>query len=86
MAFMRPSNESTEPVSGTTTRSANPDREVRPTKRHRRPLEPIGPEKLRRLRTSILNGTYPLDEAVIGGLARMFLGSSAERRDEKDAR
>ncbi len=49
----------------------------------RRRLEPIGPEKLRRLRESILNGSYPLDAAVIGGLAKMFLGPDGPPSPEK---
>ena len=36
------------------------------------PLEPIGPERLKALREAIQNGTYPSDEHVMGGLARLF--------------
>ena len=36
------------------------------------PLEPIGPERLKALREAIQNGTYPSDEHVLGGLARLF--------------
>lgn len=38
----------------------------------RDPLEPIGPERLRALREAIQNGTYPLDEHVLGGLGKLF--------------
>ena len=38
----------------------------------RDPLEPIGPERLRALREAIQNGTYPLDEHVMGGLGKLF--------------
>ena len=38
----------------------------------RDPLEPIGPERLRALREAIRSGTYPSDEHVMGGLARLF--------------
>jgi anti-sigma28 factor (negative regulator of flagellin synthesis) len=33
---------------------------------------PIGKERLKALREAIRNGTYPSDEDVAGGLARMF--------------
>lgn len=33
---------------------------------------PIGPERLRALREAILNGTYPTDSAVTGGLTKLF--------------
>lgn len=35
-------------------------------------LEPIGPERLARLREAIQNGTYPAESDVVGGLVRMF--------------
>ncbi len=83
MAFMLPPDESPRPAPGTaTTRSGPSARPARTTGGRHRPIEPIGKEKLRRLRESILNGTYPLDEAVIGGLARMFMGPAPGRRRE----
>jgi hypothetical protein len=33
---------------------------------------PIGPERLRALREAILNGTYPTESAVTGGLTQLF--------------
>lgn len=33
---------------------------------------PIGPERLRALREAILNGTYPMDAAVVSGLTTLF--------------
>ena len=36
------------------------------------PLRPIGPERLRKLREAIRNGTYPSEADVLGGLQRMF--------------
>jgi hypothetical protein len=36
------------------------------------PPHPIGPERLRALREAILNGTYPTDGAVTGGLVKLF--------------
>lgn len=51
-----------------------------------RELRPIGPERLRQLRESILNGTYPLDERAGQGLTRMFLGHAPRPSDpEGDA-
>jgi hypothetical protein len=42
-------------------------------------LRPIGPERLRALRESIRNGTYPTDENVERALLRMFLGPARPR-------
>lgn len=36
------------------------------------PPRPIGPERLRALREAILNGTYPLEAAVLSGLSTLF--------------
>ncbi len=36
------------------------------------PPRPIGPERLRALREAILNGTYPLEQRVVEGLAELF--------------
>jgi hypothetical protein len=36
------------------------------------PPRPIGPERLRALREAILNGTYPLEAAVLSGLTSLF--------------
>jgi hypothetical protein len=36
------------------------------------PPHPIGPERLRALREAILNGTYPTEGAVTGGLVNLF--------------
>ena len=83
MAFMLPTpDRRKDDAAGT---SAPPEAETlespKPARRGKshRPLEPIGPEKLKQLRESILNGTYPLDEAVVGGLAKMFLGPTGRR-------
>lgn len=83
MAFMLPTPDQPKDERAATTASPQADpapspNQARHPKSHR-PLEPIGPEKLRRLRESILNGTYPLDEAVVGGLAKMFLGPTGRR-------
>lgn len=89
MAFMLPTDDASRPaLDRRTARAATSPGAPAPTaaaKSHRRPLKPIGPDKLRRLRESILNGTYPLDEAVIGGLARMFMGPAPRRCREDDA-
>lgn len=39
------------------------------------PLRAIGPERLRALREAILNGTYPMQDAVEEGLTRLFGGA-----------
>jgi hypothetical protein len=41
------------------------------------PPRPIGPERLRALREAILNGTYPLDAAVLSGLTALFRSDGA---------
>lgn len=95
MAFMLPSDDASAPGSSrpaptTAAERARPTEAAggagaaSPTPSHRRPLTPIGPDRLRRLRQSILNGTYPLDEAVVGGLARMFMGSAPAGRRRGD--
>lgn len=83
MAFMLPTpDQPKDERAGTTAPPeagpAQSPKKARGGKSHR-PLEPIGPDKLRQLRESILNGTYPLDEAVVGGLAKMFLGPTGRR-------
>ncbi len=44
-------------------------------------LRPIGPERLRELRESIRNGTYPLEDRACHGLLRMFLGHAPRPPD-----
>lgn len=54
-------------------RSRSPGADANPTQEGR-DLYPIGPERLRKLREQIRNGTYPTEKKAVEGLVTMFLG------------